>query len=203
MKQRPISKDIQPSPENDPASGRLVLKVKVSVKSLLMAPWFFSMFLLLPVVFGGIWLFYPETRFISAILAAVVVVSVLIRIKFSRYRDEDELVVYKDRDDIVVCRKSEYADRFVFNMKDVTRAWIHQDYTNGALMSSYIILFVPEHGENSPKRGLFNDRNFETEKGLPLPRMHPNILAQDDLNLLVLTFIERNYPHIAIGCDRN
>lgn len=51
MKQRPISKDIQPSIDNNPQSGRLALTVRVTTKSLLMTPWFFSLFILLPVVF--------------------------------------------------------------------------------------------------------------------------------------------------------
>ena len=202
MKQRPISKDIQPSPDNDPSGGRLALTVKVTLKSLLMAPWFFSTFLLL-ILFGAICMIYPETRFTALVLLAAAGVILAVRILFRRYREEDGLVVYRDRDDIVIHKKSDIAGKTAFNMSTVKRAWIHQDYTNGALMSSYIILFAPKNGEDSPKRGFFTDRDFESEITLPLPKMHPNILVRDDINLLVLTFVEQAYPHVEIGHVKN
>ncbi len=99
-------------------------------------------------------------------------------------------------------KKSDIANKFTFDMTPVTRSWMRQDYTNGALTSSSI-LFVPANGETAPKRGLFNDIDFKTEKILPIPRMHPDILVVDDINLLVISFIEQNFPRITVGYADN
>ncbi len=203
MKQRPISKDIQPAADNNPQAGRLALKVRVTTKSLLMTPWFLSLFLLPPVAFGVIFFLYPETRFISAILGAVAVMAVFIRIKFRRYKPEDELVVYKNNDEIIMYKKSEISKKITFDMTPVTRAWMRHDYAKRALTFSAIILFVPANGETSPKRGFFNSIDSKTEKILPIPRMHPNIFVVDDINLMVITFIEQNFPWIAVEYEED
>jgi len=112
-------------------------------------------------------------------------------------------VIYKEHDNIVLYKKSEMQHTLSRDLTPVTRAWLDQNYINGALSSSAIILFTPTEGNEEPRHDIFNEIDFTAESILDLPRMHPNIHVVDDINTLVLDFIARNFPHIEIGYRGN